>query len=776
MQSKINELLSQGIDVSFYQALTQQDIRKYEHQYQIQIPLEYQQFLMHFGEGGFGPSSGLQPLEIAFYYYNDKEPSLTPYTTIQEWQNMIKQGYDYGNGLLLMVADCHVLHGLYCQGEYYGQMVSIDLDHLDYLPQFYASFDEWYRAFLSETLSGYDTQYFGIQFLGNQENVLAHLSDDFDKTLYSLYKFKGLSQISFNQLHEYYTNANQAQQLNLAALFCYQGDEQCENMLHQLFLNIDDCEMYLYWLEIIETYQKDSIMHYKTEIKTLLSLNNIPIILRSLSILSYYLDENLDEILAFKNYQNQDIRECVRTILSQDPQKYKQYLYENIDKQDLRQKLFIKNNRLRYYINNCFSRPSLSPITIEDMQKIKVLDFTKYCPYYSHDFSIIDSIDVLSYASNLTNLNATHYTTIQDFSPLTYCQSLKKLVLANTQLKDISFLLDLQQLKSLDISENPLTDISQLSWLHQLTELIIYNCPIQDWSPLSQLTKLNISVDENQYHELIQLNYAKNWNIHIIKQQTEDFLNFLNLLIDMPNLSNWLKQSVQQRNKYLLEFLSCQDMPMPTIISNKDVNFYFYLNDSEFVQKNPQYFAMEDQAISIDESYEVIGKMGIEKAGLLMKGKKSKKYYLVHDFHHKILSSSDLTDLLSQEYEFYQNNYSHLQEEWIKHYIFYDDFTDGKDEHAFLMRSVYESRIRSLLTSLLDGWSYQDNHDVKSAKIINNIIYFYVNGVEQAQMPMKEFMQMLREKLDLLFDKYFFTMLQKRKYNAAYQQLAKQFQ
>ena len=42
----------------------------------------------------------------------------------------------------------------------------------------------------------------------------------------------------------------------------------------------------------------------------------------------------------------------------------------------------------------------------------------------------------------------------------------------------------------------------------------------------------------------------------------------------------------------------------------------------------------------------------------------------------------------------------------------------------FLMRSVYESRIRSLLTSLLDGWSYQDNHDVKSAKIINNIIYF----------------------------------------------------
>ena len=92
------------------------------------------------------------------------------------------------------------------------------------------------------------------------------------------------------------------------------------------------------------------------------------------------------------------------------------------------------------------------------------------------------------------------------------------------------------------------------------------------------------------------------------------------------------------------------------------------------------------------------------------------------------------------------------------------------------MRAVYESRIRSLLASLLDGWSYQDNHDVKSAKIINNIIYFYVNGVEQAQMPMKEFMQMLREKLDLLFDKYFFTMLQKRKYNAAYQQLAKQFQ
>ena len=106
-------------------------------------------------------------------------------------------------------------------------------------------------------------------------------------------------------------------------------------------------------------------------------------------ILSYYLDENLDEILAFKNHQNQDIRECVRTILSQDPQKYKQYLYENIDKQDLRQKLFIKNNRLRYYINNCFSRSSLSPITIEDMQKIKVLDFTKYCPYYSHDLSLI---------------------------------------------------------------------------------------------------------------------------------------------------------------------------------------------------------------------------------------------------------------------------------------------------------------------------------------------------------------------------------------------------
>ena len=290
------------------------------------------------------------------------------------------------------------------------------------------------------------------------------------------------------------------------------------------------------------------------------------------------------------------------------------------------------------------------------------------------------------------------------------------------------------------------------------------------------MTKLNISVDENQYHELIQLDYVKNWNIHIIKQQTEDFLHFLNLLIDMPNLSNWLKQSLQQRNKYLLEFLSWQEMPMPTIISNQDVNFYFYLNNSEFVQKNPQYLAKEDQAISIDESYEVIGKMGIEKASLLIKGKKTKKYYLVHDFHHKILSSLDLTDLLSQEYEFYQNNYSHLQEEWIKHYIFYDDFTTLEGKHVFSMRFVYESRIKSLLTSLLDGWSYQDKHDVKSAKIINHNICFYVNDVEQVKMPMKEFMQMLREKLDLLFDKYFFTMLQKRKYNAAYQQLAKQFQ
>ncbi|MFR7591300.1 MAG: leucine-rich repeat domain-containing protein [Longibaculum sp.] len=651
----IVQLQQQGFDMIFMQPLTEHDIQKYEDDYHIQIPLEYKEFLKQIGNGGVGPSSGIQSLENVFHYFINEEPIVTPSITKEDWDRINQN--DYGKGLLLLVVDEHVLHGLYYQGEYKGQMVSIDMDHLECMPRFYSSFTKWYTYFLDEMHHGYDTQYFGTQLLGNEEEVLQYLDVDFDLTIYSLYKFKQLSQQTKERLYNDWQQVDIIKQLNLTSLFCYEDDSNQSFYLHQTFKHIKETYLYEYWLELIINYQKDYLQDYYDEIKVCLSSHQINIICQALSILAYHLDDYINDILKYLHHDQQTVRECVRDILKQD-KKYKHYIYENIEKRDLRTRLEIPNARLRYYINDVFSRAPLTPVTIEDMQKIKVLDFTKYCPskaFMGIDYKIIDDIEVLSYASHLTSLNATKYTTIHDFTPLMYCYGLKKLILSQTYLKDLSFLSNLKQIKVLDISDNQISDISILSELKQLTELHIYKNQIQDFQPLEPFKNLHIYVDKNQYSQIKNLKNATHWKIEIVNNDNLGFLEFLKPILDMPHIDNWLKQSVQQRNRYLLEYLSWQKMPIETKICDEKVLFYFYLNDSEFIKENPHLKASSDDSV-LDESSFVIGKMGIDKPRILLKGKTSKTYYLVHELEsgkRQILSSLDLTDLILREYEFY---------------------------------------------------------------------------------------------------------------------------
>ena len=131
---------------------------------------------------------------------------------------------------------------------------------------------------------GYDTQYFGTQLLGNEEEVLQYLDVDFDLTIYSLYKFKQLSQQTKERLYNDWQQVDIIKQLNLTSLFCYEDDSNQSFYLHQTFKNIKETHLYEYWLELIINYQIDYLQDYYDEIKVCLSSHQINIICQALSL------------------------------------------------------------------------------------------------------------------------------------------------------------------------------------------------------------------------------------------------------------------------------------------------------------------------------------------------------------------------------------------------------------------------------------------------------------------------------------------------------------
>lgn len=788
------QLRQQRSDIEFHKPLSQQQIQRFENQFHLQIPLEYKRFLIDIGNGGFGPSSGIQPLADILKGFINSKPLLSPHITLAKWEEMIQQGYDYGNGLLLLVVDQHVIHGMYCQDEWYGQMVCIDLEHIECLPRFYVSFDEWYFDFLKETEMGYNTQYFGIQLSGDEETVLGSLHSDFEMTLYSLYKFNGLSDKAFNVLHHFWTSADIFEQLNLTSLFCYQRDSQQDFYLHQLFKNIQDDEMYSYWLDFITEYQRESVLEYNEEIKKCLSVKDSTTIIQALTLLADHLDENSSEITAFCHYHEDDVRQCVRTLLSQNKQKYGYYIYEDVDQRDLRQRLNIQNDRLRYYINGVLQRLPMSPVTIEDIRRVRSLNLTKPCPPSSLlgiDYSIIDSIEVLSYATNLANFDASEYITIHDFTPLISCHKLKRLILSQTQLEDISFIKDLKQLKILDMSHNQISDMSSLCQLEQLTELHIEGNPVTDWNAIAHFKTLHIFVDQVQWETLCNVENVKNWKIHIVDQPSQykqEFIDFLQPIIKRDDMTKWLEQSIDLRNQFIIHHYFHNEKDIETQLLKEDIKFFCHIQEPRIVENKLT------STLSIHEQCHEIGQMGIVKAGILMKGCETGCYYLSHPFlpspKNRILKSFDLIDLLYQEYNFYQNvNKKFYQDQtsqkeettdqleghdWIQHFIFYDDFTFiWKSANASSMRVVYEARIKELLADLPGEWKYEDDYDCKYGRIKGDQIHFYVDKQFKASMPVDDFMVKLHQMIDLLFAKYFFTLTQKQRYLDAYEKVLK---
>lgn len=185
--------------------LYNEDILKFENEYELELPECYKAFLLHIGNGGIsysnsgaGPFHGIYPLgkNVGELIENTKEYLkrdcvLYPKMTDEYWNNLTKKANendisdeDYENelgtiysGILPLGSQgCTYIHALILNGEHKGRVVNIDLDKQKPKLIFELNFLDWYERWLDEVISGdliKDTpSWFGYKIGGSEVNIL----------------------------------------------------------------------------------------------------------------------------------------------------------------------------------------------------------------------------------------------------------------------------------------------------------------------------------------------------------------------------------------------------------------------------------------------------------------------------------------------------------------------------------------------------------------------------------------------------------------------------
>ena len=170
----------------------------------------------------------------------------------------------------------------------------------------------------------------------------------------------------------------------------------------------------------------------------------------------------------------------------------------------------IPDPSLREAIREELQLPTKTPITQQDMTKLKNLDIHQREIAYLTGLEFADNLEFLSAWGNpiseltpLLTLTQLKYLDlagcdIADVEPLSNLTSLENLNLGwNILIQDPTPLSNLTQLKSLALQYNSIADISPLASLTQLKKLWIYGNQITDFSPLDGLSLEHFEYDKN---------------------------------------------------------------------------------------------------------------------------------------------------------------------------------------------------------------------------------------------------------------------------------------
>ena len=184
--------------------LYDEDILKFEKEYDLELPESYKAFLLHIGNGGIsysdsgsGPFYGIYPLGknvdelVENTKYLKRDCVLYPDMTDEYWKDLTKKvdekdisdedyenelGKIYSGILPLGSQGCTYIHALVLNGEHKGRVVNIDLDQQKPKFTFELNFLDWYERWLDEVISGdliKDTpSWFGYKMGGSEEKIL----------------------------------------------------------------------------------------------------------------------------------------------------------------------------------------------------------------------------------------------------------------------------------------------------------------------------------------------------------------------------------------------------------------------------------------------------------------------------------------------------------------------------------------------------------------------------------------------------------------------------
>ena len=158
-------------------------ILKFEKDYNLELPEDYRAFLLHIGNGGksyqnsaAGPGYGIFPLgkNVEEFIYANPEKylkedcQLYPNMTNEFWENLTRNieendeisnedfeaesGKIYSGILPIGTQGCSYYYGLVLNGEFKGRVVNVDLDRQKPFFAFESNFLDWYERWLDEII------------------------------------------------------------------------------------------------------------------------------------------------------------------------------------------------------------------------------------------------------------------------------------------------------------------------------------------------------------------------------------------------------------------------------------------------------------------------------------------------------------------------------------------------------------------------------------------------------------------------------------------------
>ncbi|MEU2119452.1 SMI1/KNR4 family protein [Streptomyces sp. NPDC016459] len=168
--------------------VSEKRITEFENGHGIRLPEQFRQFLTRIGNGGYGPTYGLLPME-EWHPAADREGEghlSTPFPVVPDLGIPESLALDdgpvdsYPGTITVVYRGCSDLTLLVVTGPGRGRLVEVNTDGF-FCPRFHADSDflAWYERWLDFVLTGHrDLNWFADQMAGSEEDLVATLLGD----------------------------------------------------------------------------------------------------------------------------------------------------------------------------------------------------------------------------------------------------------------------------------------------------------------------------------------------------------------------------------------------------------------------------------------------------------------------------------------------------------------------------------------------------------------------------------------------------------------------